>query len=168
MRLRLLLASIPFLFAQTPTTQAQIIEPQAIKKHDDQVNLYCLHNGNTRSTRDLLNTLDVISNAGATFKSLGDPWADTTTPHGRLMLTVLGGPAEFERHLILAQTSEGRTRAQARGVRFGRKPSLTAHQRKRWSDVVVARPWSKSRRATTSATPLFRDWPTSREPQPRA
>ena len=82
-----------------------------------------------RSTRDLLNTLDAIGKAGATFKSLGDPWADTTTPHGRLMLTVLGGLAEFERHLILTRTSEGRTRAQANGVRFGRKPSLTAYQR---------------------------------------
>jgi DNA invertase Pin-like site-specific DNA recombinase len=82
-----------------------------------------------RSTRDLLNTLDVIGKAGATFKSLSDQWADTRTPHGRLMLTVLGGLAEFERHLILARTSEGRQRAQQRGVRFGRKPSLTAHQR---------------------------------------
>jgi DNA invertase Pin-like site-specific DNA recombinase len=82
-----------------------------------------------RSTRDLLNTLDTIGKAGATFKSLGDGWADTTTPHGRLMLTVLGGLAEFERHLILARTSEGRQRAQQRGVRFGRKPSLTQHQR---------------------------------------
>ena len=81
-----------------------------------------------RSTRDLLNTLDAIGKAGATFRSLGDPWADTTTPHGRLMLTVLGGLAEFERHLILSRTAEGRTRAQARGVRFGRKPSLTQHQ----------------------------------------
>jgi DNA invertase Pin-like site-specific DNA recombinase len=81
-----------------------------------------------RSTRDLLNTLAAIAAAGATFKSLGDPWCDTTTPHGRLMLTVLGGLAEFERHLILARTSEGRQRAQQRGVRFGRKPSLTPHQ----------------------------------------
>jgi DNA invertase Pin-like site-specific DNA recombinase len=81
-----------------------------------------------RSTRDLLNTLDAIGKAGAAFKSLGDSWADTTTPHGRLMLTVLGGLAEFERHLILARTSEGRARAQQRGVRFGRKPSLTLHQ----------------------------------------
>jgi DNA invertase Pin-like site-specific DNA recombinase len=77
----------------------------------------------------LLNTLDAIGNAGATFKSLGDSWADTTTPHGRLMLTVLGGLAEFERHLILARTSEGRPRAKARGVHFGRKLKLTAHQR---------------------------------------
>jgi DNA invertase Pin-like site-specific DNA recombinase len=81
-----------------------------------------------RSTRDLLNTLAAIADAGATFKSLGDPWCDTTTAHGRLMLTVLGGLAEFERHLILARTTEGRTRAEARGVRFGRKPKLTTHQ----------------------------------------
>jgi len=82
-----------------------------------------------RSTRDLLNTLDAIGKIGASFKSLNDPWADTTTPHGRLMVTVLGGLAEFERHLILTRTAEGRTRAQAAGVRFGRKPSLTAYQR---------------------------------------
>ena len=81
-----------------------------------------------RSTRDLLNTLAAVGEAGASFKSLGDGWADTTTPHGRLMLTVLGGLAEFERHLILARTSEGRQRAQQRGVRFGRKPKLTLHQ----------------------------------------
>jgi DNA invertase Pin-like site-specific DNA recombinase len=82
-----------------------------------------------RSTRDLLNTLATISERGATFKSLNDPWADTTTPHGKLMVTVLGGLAEFERHLILSRTAEGRTRAQASGVKFGRKPSLTAFQR---------------------------------------
>jgi DNA invertase Pin-like site-specific DNA recombinase len=83
-----------------------------------------------RSTRDLLNTLAAIGEAGASFKSLGDPWADTTTPHGRLMLTVLGGLAEFERHLILARTNEGRVRAKARGVRFGRRLKLTPHQRR--------------------------------------
>ena len=55
---------------------------------------------------------------------------DTTTPHGRLMLTVLGGLAEFERELIRARTGEGRKRAQARGVRFGRPPKLNAHQRR--------------------------------------
>jgi DNA invertase Pin-like site-specific DNA recombinase len=82
-----------------------------------------------RSTRDLLNILDQIGKAGAGFKSLNDGWADTTTPHGRLMLTVLGGLAEFERELILARTSDGRTRAKAKGVRFGRPPSLTPHQR---------------------------------------
>jgi DNA invertase Pin-like site-specific DNA recombinase len=82
-----------------------------------------------RSTRDLLNTLATISDRGASFKSLGDGWADTTTPHGRLMVTVLGGLAEFERHLILSRTAEGRTRAQANGVKFGRHPSLTPYQR---------------------------------------
>jgi DNA invertase Pin-like site-specific DNA recombinase len=55
-------------------------------------------------------------------------WADTTTAHGRLMLTVLGGLAEFERELIKARTAEGRQRAQARGVRFGRKLKLSRHQ----------------------------------------
>ncbi len=83
-----------------------------------------------RITRDLLNTLDAIGKAGAGFRSLGDPWADTTTPHGRLMVTVLGGLTEFERHLILARTDEGRKRAQERGVKFGRKLKLTPHQRR--------------------------------------
>ena len=82
-----------------------------------------------RSTRDLLNILDAISKSGAGFKSLGDTWADTTTPHGRLMLTILGGLAEFERELIRARTGEGRERAKARGVHMGRPPSLTPFQR---------------------------------------
>jgi DNA invertase Pin-like site-specific DNA recombinase len=81
-----------------------------------------------RSTRDLLNVLATVHERGAGFKSLGDPWADTTTPHGRLMLTVLGGLAEFERSLIMTRTGVGGARAMARGVRFGRKPKLTAHQ----------------------------------------
>jgi DNA invertase Pin-like site-specific DNA recombinase len=83
-----------------------------------------------RSTRDLLNTLAVIAEKNAGFRSLGDTWADTTTPHGRLMLTVLAGLAEFERELIRARTSEGRERAKARGVKLGRKFKLTPHQRK--------------------------------------
>jgi DNA invertase Pin-like site-specific DNA recombinase len=82
-----------------------------------------------RSTRDLLNLLGTIADKGAGFKSLRDTWADTTTPHGRLMLTVLGGLAEFERELIRSRTGEGRARAQARGVVMGRKPKLTHHQR---------------------------------------
>jgi len=81
-----------------------------------------------RSTRDLLNTLGTIADRKAGFRSLGDTWADTTTAHGRLMLTVLGGLAEFERELIRARTSEGRARAVANGVKMGRKPKLTAHQ----------------------------------------
>jgi DNA invertase Pin-like site-specific DNA recombinase len=81
-----------------------------------------------RSTRDLLNVLDAIAKAGAGFRSLADSWADTTTPHGRLMLTVLGGLAEFERELIRSRTGEGRKRAMAKGIRFGRPPKLTRHQ----------------------------------------
>src|SRR5262249_38483384 len=73
-----------------------------------------------RSTRDLLNILDDIARRGADFKSLHDAWADTTSAYGRLMVTILAGLAEFERELILARTSDGRVRAKARGVRFGR------------------------------------------------
>jgi DNA invertase Pin-like site-specific DNA recombinase len=81
-----------------------------------------------RSTRDLLNTLAAIADRKAGFRSLGDAWADTTTSHGRLMLTVLGGLAEFERDLIRKRTAEGRERAKARGVKLGRRPKLTPHQ----------------------------------------
>jgi Resolvase, N terminal domain len=62
-----------------------------------------------RSTRDLLNTLAAITAKNAGFRSLGDAWADTTTSHGRLMLTVLGGLAEFER--AQAKAASGRKRA---------------------------------------------------------
>jgi DNA invertase Pin-like site-specific DNA recombinase len=77
----------------------------------------------------LLNVLDTVAKAGASFRSIGDAWCDTTTPHGRLMLTVLGGLAEFERELIRERTGEGRRRAMAAGVRFGRPPVLTAFQK---------------------------------------
>src|SRR5215831_2211975 len=82
-----------------------------------------------RSTRDLLNVLATVGERKAGFRSLKDTWADTTTPHGRLMLTVLGGLAEFERELIRARTGEGRKRAKASGVKFGRPASLTPDQR---------------------------------------
>lgn len=82
-----------------------------------------------RSTRDLLNILDTIAKAGAGFRSLADTWADTTTPHGRLMLTVLGGISEFERELIKSRTGDGRQRAKARGVKFGRPRKLSEAQR---------------------------------------
>jgi DNA invertase Pin-like site-specific DNA recombinase len=76
----------------------------------------------------LLNASDEIAKRGAGFRPLGDASADTTTPHGRLMLTVLGGLAEFEREMIRARTREGRERAKANGVRLGREPKLTARQ----------------------------------------
>jgi len=88
-----------------------------------------------RSTRDLLNTLAEITGRKAGFRSIGDTWADTTTPHGRLMLTILGGLAEFERELIRTRTGEGRARAKARGQSLGRPFRLTPHQRQE----VIAR-----------------------------
>jgi DNA invertase Pin-like site-specific DNA recombinase len=81
-----------------------------------------------RSTIDLLTTIKQIADKGCLFKSLAEPWCDTTTPGGRLMLTVLGGLAEFERELIKARTSKGRERAKRAGIRMGRKPKLTPHQ----------------------------------------
>jgi DNA invertase Pin-like site-specific DNA recombinase len=82
-----------------------------------------------RSTRDLLNVLHLLGKRQIAFRSLADAWCDTTTAHGRLLLTVLAGIAEFERELIRARTSEGRRRAMARGVRFGRPSKLNEHQR---------------------------------------
>ena len=95
-----------------------------------------------RSTRDLLNTLATIAGKEeAGFRSLADVWADTTTAHGRLMLTVLGGLAEFERELIRARTGEGRERAKARGQSLGRPFKLTPHQR---SEAIIRRDRGKS------------------------
>jgi DNA invertase Pin-like site-specific DNA recombinase len=110
-----------------------------------------------RSTRDLLNTLAAITERKAGFRSLGDAWADTTTAHGRLMLTILGGLAEFERDLIRTRTSEGRERAKARGVKLGRKPKLTQHQKR---EAIRRRdrdgePVREIARSTTSRTARF-------------
>jgi DNA invertase Pin-like site-specific DNA recombinase len=111
------------------SNQTQLREALAALGKDD-VLLVTRLDRLARSTRDLLNALAAIAEKGAGFRSLRDSWADTTTPHGRLMLTVLVGLAEFERALIRSRTSEGRERAKARGVRLGRKPKLTPHQRK--------------------------------------
>jgi DNA invertase Pin-like site-specific DNA recombinase len=78
-----------------------------------------------RSTLDLLNIIKSMADRKATFQSLGEQWADTTSAAGRLMLTILGGLAEFERELIKARTAEGRERAKGRGIRMGRKHKLT-------------------------------------------
>jgi DNA invertase Pin-like site-specific DNA recombinase len=91
-----------------------------------------------RSTRDLLNVLDELGKREVGFRSLKDAWADTTTPHGRLMLTVLGGLAEFERTLIAARTGEGRKRAKERGVRFGRPRKMSPHQRQEALQRIAA------------------------------
>lgn len=90
-----------------------------------------------RSTRDLLNSIDSVAKAGASFRSLSDPWADTTAPHGRLMLTVLGGLAEFERGLVRARTGEGRVRAIARGQHMGRPRALTPRQQQQAAKALA-------------------------------
>ncbi len=81
-----------------------------------------------RSTRDLLDIADATAKAGAGLKSLSEPWADTTSPAGRMVLTVFAGIAEFERELIRERTGTGRTAAMKRGVRFGRPASLSGEQ----------------------------------------
>ncbi len=82
-----------------------------------------------RSTRDLLNILHELAQKGVSFKSLADPWCDTSTMHGELLVTLLAGFATFERRLIAARTEDGRKRAKARGVKFGRPRKLNSHQR---------------------------------------
>jgi DNA invertase Pin-like site-specific DNA recombinase len=82
-----------------------------------------------RSTRDLLATVETIRAAGATFRSLSEPWADTTSHGGKFILTVFAGMAEFERELIRERTRAGRDMAKRRGVRFGRPKKLNVEQR---------------------------------------
>ncbi len=82
-----------------------------------------------RSTRELLDLIDRIGKAGAAFRSLGDPLWDTSSAQGRLLSTLLAAIAEFERELIRERTGEGRKRAMANGVKFGRKPKLSQYQR---------------------------------------
>jgi DNA invertase Pin-like site-specific DNA recombinase len=83
-----------------------------------------------RSTFDLFGIVKRIVDAKAQFRSLAEPWADTGTSTGRLMLAVLGGLADVERDLIRTRTAEGRSRAKARGQPMGRPPSLTPAQQK--------------------------------------
>lgn len=89
-----------------------------------------------RSTSDLLNITERIKDAGAGLRSLAEPWADTTSPAGKMILTVFAGIADFERSLILERTSSGRAAAKARGVRFGPPPSLTLEQVAHARDLI--------------------------------
>src|ERR1700722_17418493 len=83
-----------------------------------------------RSTFDLFAIVKQIVDAGGQFRSLAEPWADTATSTGRLMIAILGGLADVERDLIRTRTAEGRSRAKARGQHMGRPPKLTAQQQK--------------------------------------
>lgn len=82
-----------------------------------------------RSTKDLLDITDTIQKAGAKFTSLSEPWADTTSPANKMIMTVFSGIAEFERELIRERTSAGRVHAKNRGVRFVR-PERLSHDQK--------------------------------------
>ncbi len=81
-----------------------------------------------RNTKDLLEILQQINDRGAEFQSVKEKWVDTTSPVGKLVITVLGGIAEFERERILERTNEGRERAKKQGVKFGRPKKLTQAQ----------------------------------------
>lgn len=82
-----------------------------------------------RSTQNLLNLVDQIKNAKASFCSLSEPWADTTSHAGKMIMTVFAGIAEFERDLIRERTSTGRIAARKRGVRFGRPEKMNEEQK---------------------------------------
>jgi DNA invertase Pin-like site-specific DNA recombinase len=81
-----------------------------------------------RSTRDLLEVADQLKERGVGLKSLSEPWADTTSAAGKMVMTIFAGIAEFERSLIHERTSAGRAQAKARGVRFGRPGKITDEQ----------------------------------------
>lgn len=81
-----------------------------------------------RSTFDLFAIVKQIVDAGGQFRSLAEPWADTSTSTGRLMIAILGGLADVERDLIRTRTAEGRSRAKARGQHMGRPPALNPQQ----------------------------------------
>jgi DNA invertase Pin-like site-specific DNA recombinase len=101
-----------------------------------------------RSTFDLFAIVKRIVDAGGQFKSLAEPWADTATGTGRLMIAVLGGLADVERDLIRTRTAEGRSRAKARGQHMGRPPALTPQQqaeaRKRRADGATLKELAES------------------------
>jgi DNA invertase Pin-like site-specific DNA recombinase len=83
-----------------------------------------------RSTRNLLDIVETIANAGARFQSISEPWADTTTHAGKMIMTIFAGIAEFERDLIRERTGAGLADAHKRGVRFGRPKKMNEDQTK--------------------------------------
>jgi DNA invertase Pin-like site-specific DNA recombinase len=91
-----------------------------------------------RSIRDLLGIMDTIKAAGSHIRALDDPWLDTTTPHGELILTIMGGMHEFERKLIRARCEEGIKRAKVQGRVFGRKPALDHGQQRKIAERYAA------------------------------
>jgi DNA invertase Pin-like site-specific DNA recombinase len=110
------------------------------------------------STRYLLETMEMIQETDAKFQSLSEPWADTTTHAGKMIMTIFSGIAEFERGLIRERTSAGREAAKKRGVRFGRPPKLTADQRLLARRLVSEGKPEKLHRFLMSIQRRFIDW----------
>jgi len=91
-----------------------------------------------RSSRDLHNILHELDGLSAGFVSLRESWCDTTSPAGRLMLTIMAGIAEFERDLIRSRCDEGIDRARKLGKRFGRPERLDDGQKRKIADFYAA------------------------------
>ena len=89
-----------------------------------------------RSTSDLLRIAERLTEKNAGLQSLDEPWADTTSPSGRMVMTIFAGIAEFERTLILSRTTDGRTAAKTRGVAFGRPKKLSSDQRELARELI--------------------------------
>jgi DNA invertase Pin-like site-specific DNA recombinase len=83
-----------------------------------------------RATFDLFAIVKQIVDSKAQFRSLAEPWADTGTSTGRLMIAVLGGLTDVERDLIRTRMTKGHARATAREQYMGRPPKLTPQQQK--------------------------------------
>jgi len=91
-----------------------------------------------RSSRDLLNIVHELEEAGCGFTSLAEPWCDTTSPAGKLLVTILGGISEFERSLILARTEAGIIKAREQGKKFGRPSALDVGQKRKIAERYAA------------------------------
>lgn len=89
-----------------------------------------------RSTAELLRITEKVNEKKAGLQSLDEPWADTTSPAGKMVMTIFGGIAEFERTLILSRTDDGRKAAKARGVAFGRPQKMLPDQKELARELV--------------------------------
>jgi len=119
-----------------------------------------------RSTRDLLEIAERIKDAGAGLRSIAEPWADTTTPAGRMVLTVFAGIADFERSLIVEQYECGPCRCEAQGIRFGPHPSLGAEQIAHARQLIQQGRQTGWPRLPTSRRPSFADEDAGRSVEP--
>lgn len=124
------------------------------------------------STRDLLNTLNLVLGSGAGFRALAEPWADTTAPHGGQLVALLYGISQFERGLIRSRTTGGQNLAKRRGVKMGRKPKLTPNQRHEAIErraagenlTDIARSYNVSHSTIPRLTPIAPGAPHPRQP----